>query len=351
MERARLTTETDQVLVLAPVGRDARVASTIIAATGFKPRVCANLDEATQALETSLCLVVTQEALLGADRTVFARWLEDQPPWSDYPIVLLSTRGGELDTRLAFLEHNLIEIERPFSPSSLVSAVRSAARARRRQLQVKAYIEEHEEAEERQRLLIRELHHRVKNTLANVQALLGATARSQPDIESFTRAFSARIVSLSHTHTMLTEDYWQTATLDRILKQELQHYDTRRGRFDLCGPNVELVADIAVPFGMAIHELATNSAKYGALKCEEGRIEIAWRVTNGEEERVLSLDWRESNGPPVEPPRSKGFGSALLEKVLKVQCRAEIDVAYPREGFRMELTMPLKDNRLVPHYN
>lgn len=342
--------EVAQVAILAPIGRDAEIAGRLLRSADYGAIVCRDLAEVVECIDSTLCLIATEEALLHEDRTSLANWIENQPHWSDYPTIVLATRGRDIDERLGFLQHSSVVLERPFNASSLISAVHSAARSRRRQLQVKDHLEERERTDERQKLLIRELHHRVKNTLSNVQALLGATAKSHSDIDSFTRAFSSRIVSLAQTHSMLTEDYWQKVSLRRILMQELNHYDTSDGRYGLAGPEVELVSDVAVPLGMAIHELATNSAKYGALSVDDGRINVDWSIDTDRDEKRLLMCWQERGGPRVHPPSRKGFGSMLLERVLTVQCRATIDVKYPPDGFEMDLQLPLVNERLVPSY-
>jgi two-component sensor histidine kinase len=339
------------VLVLAPVGRDAKVASAILAENGIKSHICATLDKAVPLLDQAQCFLVAEEALISSDRNQFASWLNHQPAWSDFPIVLLTMRGTEIDKRLAFLDRYLIVLERPFLASSLANSVRSALRARARQLEVKSYIEQKQEVADRQKLLIRELHHRVKNTLANVRAMMGATARSSGSVDDFVRDFSARIVSLADTHSMLTDDYWQMASLHKLLESELRHYDTSdKSRVVLEGPNVALVADIAIPIGMAFHELASNSSKYGALSRPTGRLEVRWSVSNSEGERMLNLDWLEQGGPKVEQPRRRGFGTTLLEKVVAVQCQAEVELNYHPDGLRFALALPLRDTRLVPAY-
>ena len=256
------------VLILAPLGRDAMVAATILAEVGIASKATSTLDDLVAHLDHAACAVMTEEALLHWDRQEIARWVEQQPPWSDFPFVLLSYRGGPPDVRLTDLLGNVTVLERPFHPAVLANAVRSALRARRRQREVQAYLEERQRTHERQALLIRELHHRVKNTLATVQGLLGATARSTKDVDTFYQSFSDRIVSLGKTHNLLTEDYWQTAPLRDLLQNELGHYnDGTANRITLEGPPVELAADLAVPTGMAIHELTTNATKYGRCRC------------------------------------------------------------------------------------
>ncbi|MBN9219330.1 MAG: sensor histidine kinase [Mesorhizobium sp.] len=340
-----------QVLVLAPVGRDARVAASILSSQGIEPQICVDLADAVKAMDDAECLVIAEEALLSSDRTALAAWLQNQPPWSDFPIVLLTMRGTEVDERLSFLDHYLIVLERPFLASSLAKSVRSALRARARQLEVKSFIEQTQEIAARQKLLIRELHHRVKNTLANVRAMMGATARSSGNIEDFVREFSARLVSLADTHSMLTDDYWQTAMLHKLLERELQHYDTvAPSRIMVDGPDVSLVADIAIPIGMAFHELASNSSKYGALSKSEGRLDVHWAISTSPDGQTVRLEWSERNGPTVKPPKRRGFGTTLLERVVAVQCNAKVELDYRPEGLRFSMELPLRDTRLVPAY-
>ncbi|WP_208636329.1 sensor histidine kinase [Mesorhizobium helmanticense] len=339
------------VLVLAPLGRDAKIAASILATNHIASRVCDSLEETLPLLDEAQCLVVAEEALISSDRKHFAAWLESQPAWSDFPIVLLTMRGTEFDKRLAFLDRYLIVLERPFLASSLANSVRSALRARARQREVQSYIKQTQEVADRQKLLIRELHHRVKNTLANVRAMMGATAKSSGNVHDFVRDFSARIVSLADTHSMLTDDYWQTASLYRLLESELSHYETHdRPRIVLEGPNVALVADIAIPVGMAFHELASNSSKFGALSLPQGRLDVRWSVSTFGNAQTVNLDWRERDGPKVEQPRRRGFGTTLLEKVVAVQCDAKVELKYHRNGLQFTMALPLRDTRLVPAY-
>ena len=338
-------------LILAPGGRDARVAAAILAEVGIASRIRESLADLVADLDAAACAVITEEALLRSDRRALAEWSERQPPWSDFPFILLNHRGASPDERLTGLLGNVTLLERPFHPAVLANAVRSALRARRRQWEVLAHLEERQKTHERQALLIRELHHRVKNTLATVQGLLGATARSTRDVETFYQSFSNRIVSLGKTHTLLTEDYWQTAPLHELLENELRPYNDADGaRVQLDGPPIELAADLAVPTGMAFHELTTNAAKHGALSQPGGRITVAWDVTAGDSGRRLSLDWRESGGPPVTAPQRKGFGSTLLQRVLAQQCNADVTIDYAQAGLHFRMEAPLLEERLVPSY-
>lgn len=202
-------------------------------------------------------------------------------------------------------------------------------------------ITERKRGEEQQSLLIRELHHRVKNTLATVQAIMGATARTSGNIDEFKAALIGRIGSLAKTHLLLADEAG-TASLSELLHKELGAFDDgSEGRIVVSGPPVELSAQLAVSLGMALHELATNAARFGALSVGGGRVSATWRVTLEAERRTLDFDWVESGGPPVRPPQRKGFGARLLEIVLPRQIRAQTNIDYAPEGVRVHYTVPL----------
>jgi two-component sensor histidine kinase len=204
-------------------------------------------------------------------------------------------------------------------------------------------IEDRKQAQTQQSLLIRELHHRVKNTLATVQAVVGATARSALSIDDFYQAFVGRIISLANTHSLLTEAVWQTASLRDIMEKELRPYNDVRGqRITLTGPAVELPSEAAVPIGMAIHELTTNAAKYGALSVSRGKVAVSWETEPAEEGTRLRLVWEESGGPEVSTPTRQGFGSRLLHRVLATQLNAKVDMDFRPEGLRVALDAVLK---------
>jgi PAS domain S-box-containing protein len=217
----------------------------------------------------------------------------------------------------------------------------------RRLIGVVADVTDRRLAEERQSLLIRELHHRVKNTLATVQAIVGSTARTASSIESFYEAFVGRIKSLAHTHSVLTEDTWQTASLANLLLNELKPYAEvtveggAEGRISLEGPAIDLPSEIAVPIGMAIHELTTNAAKYGALSNRTGRVAVEWSLEPGGPAGILRFSWRETGGPPVRPPNRQGFGSRLLQRVLITQVQAEVTTDYAPDGFSLTMRAPI----------
>jgi len=207
-------------------------------------------------------------------------------------------------------------------------------------------VTDHVKTEQRQALLIRELHHRVRNTLATVQGVMNTTAKSSANIEDFQEAFSGRIASLAKTHAVMTEQLHQSISFHQLLTQELGPYSDDQGlRIRLSGPAVDLPSQIAVPLGMAVHELTTNAVRHGALSKEEGRIEVGWGLAEKDGERSLLCEWNEFGGPPVTPPSRDGFGSMLLKRVLSQQIRAEVKVDFAPEGFRLRMAVPLHIER------
>lgn len=204
------------------------------------------------------------------------------------------------------------------------------------------------QADERQQMLIRELHHRVKNILATVQAIASATGRSSRSFEAFRDDFAERLVSLGRTHSLLTREAWAGAGLRDILESELAPYlDAADGRVAIEGPSLVIPRDMTVPVGMAIHELTTNAVKYGALSVPEGRVDVTIESDGAVPEPRMTLVWRESGGPPVAPPQRKGFGTLLLNRLLASQLGGEVAIDYRPEGVvaRMDVVLRKDDLR------
>ncbi|MBA3050669.1 HWE histidine kinase domain-containing protein [Brevundimonas sp.] len=195
---------------------------------------------------------------------------------------------------------------------------------------------------ERQKLMIDELNHRVKNTLATVQSIAMQTARSHPDPGTFAEGFQARLLALSHTHDLLTRSHWEGADLPDVLSHETIAHGPHR--ITPIGPPVALGSAAALSFGMIFHELATNAAKYGALSGPEGRVLVDWAIAN-QTRPVLTLTWRETDGPPVSPPSRKGFGSRLIERNVRHDLAGEVKLDYADDGFIAEFSVPLDFGR------
>ncbi|WP_449410030.1 HWE histidine kinase domain-containing protein [Methylobacterium komagatae] len=203
-------------------------------------------------------------------------------------------------------------------------------------------VSDRREAEERQNLLVRELHHRVRNTLATVQAVLNASLRSSMGMADFRQVFTGRIASLAKTHTLITEDRVQTVSFEGLLRTELGEYiEQGRLRVALRGPLVPLPSELAVPVGMALHELTVNALRHGALADPDGRVEVTWTVEEGLAGPVLHWTWNEHDGPPVALPTKEGFGMELLNGLLTYRIKARVDVAFDPDGLRVSVAVPL----------
>lgn len=200
-------------------------------------------------------------------------------------------------------------------------------------------------AEERQELLMQELAHRVKNTLALVQAIAAQTMRGAASLKEARDAFTARLVALSQAHDLLIRDSWTDASLSALVEGVARlHADGNADQFSFGGPDVRLGPKAALSLALALHELATNAAKYGALSVAAGRVDVSWRVSSDPVPR-LAFTWREVGGPTVVPPSRTGFGSKLIERTLASSLAANVALAYPPDGFILTVEGPLSAMR------
>ena len=195
--------------------------------------------------------------------------------------------------------------------------------------------------ERHQRLLISELNHRVKNTLATVQSIAGQAFSKGDHIEE-RQSFEARLFALAKTHDMLTRENWEGAEIaDLVAEATAPYRHTGEGRFEVKGPNLWVQPAIALALSMALHELMTNAAKYGALSVPAGSVAICWTAPEG---RDLILRWEEKNGPRVSPPNRKGFGSRLIERSLAAELGGEVQLTYEPAGVVCTIRTPLGEN-------
>lgn len=465
--------------------------------------ICADVTSMVAAMvEGAGLAVVAEEAIATSDVRAIRQWIAEQPPWSDFPFVVLTRRGDEgaglernpVALRLMDLLGNVTFIERPFHSTILISALQGSLRARLRQYEVRDFLNErlaaamklrrsedslrlseeryrllvdaltsvvwvanpegdffspqrswqaytgqdwkaqrgdgrwdvvhgddrlrmrgdwraalsrggsyqsqgrlwhdasqtwrwgvmravplyaedgvlrewigtildvHEQrmaeealreenavrsrAESRLKLLLGELNHRVKNTLATVQSIATQTLRSVETPQDFRRAFEDRLIALSHTQNLLTRESWQSAPLRDLIEKELEPYRSGTGvnQYHLSGPDVPLSPKAAVALGMTLHELATNAAKYGAFSVSTGRLQVTWDIVDKRgSEPSLHLVWRESGGPTVEPPRRRGFGSRLVERSIRAELDGEASLDFRPTGLVFEMTIPLTD--------
>ena len=186
----------------------------------------------------------------------------------------------------------------------------------------------------RQRLLVDELNHRVKNALATVQSIAAQTLRASPDVASARVAFEARLVALSKAHSVLSERQWEDADLEGLVRQELAAYGPER--LDVAGPPVMVNSKATIALALVFHELTTNAVKHGALSRPEGRISVTWRaLADG-----LHIDWVEQGGPPAVLGERRGFGTRLVGRVVEGELGGTLETRYQESGFGASFAIP-----------
>ena len=189
--------------------------------------------------------------------------------------------------------------------------------------------------------LTRELNHRVKNTLANVLSIVALTRRRANGIDDFAESLTARLRALSATHDLLSQSDWSHARMGDIIRSELAPYmEGSETHVEMSGPQISLAPNDALSLGLAVHELATNAAKYGALSTIEGRIHITWRLLSP---HLAEVHWREAGGPPVTEPTKRGFGRDLIEKIVAGELRSEVELRFHPEGVECRFEVPVRE--------
>lgn len=187
---------------------------------------------------------------------------------------------------------------------------------------------------ERQRLLMAELGHRVKNSLTLVQSMVSQTLREQTSLDGARDALTARIAALGQSHAILIDECWSGVGLRKVVERalKLHGFGSHSERFTITGPAVRLEPQQMLALSMALHELGTNAAKYGALSVVTGRVEVTWTTIRSTSGRSLRLQWREFGGPAVQPPTRRGFGSKLIERALRDALDGEVSLTFKPTG-------------------
>jgi len=191
------------------------------------------------------------------------------------------------------------------------------------------------------RLLINELNHRVKNTLATVQSMAAQTLRNEPEPAVAFEKFESRLLGLSQVHDVLTRESWHGAALRDVAERALAPFTEATGRTHIAGPSVWLQPGGALTMALIFHELATNALKYGALSKPDGRVALDWAYDA--ENRALRLTWTESGGPPVATPTRRGFGSRLIERSLRGEMKGAATMDYRPEGLVCVMQVTLSE--------
>lgn len=201
--------------------------------------------------------------------------------------------------------------------------------------------------EEHRALLAKELKHRVKNTMATMQSIAHQTLRGARSLDEAGRTLDARLHSLSAAHDMLTRDSWVGAPLAEVAAKALGAFQGQGKRFLIDGPDVWLPPRLTLALTMALHELATNAVKYGALSKDGGQVALTWEVVIRSGPALLRLTWEETGGPPVTVPERAGFGSRLIERALASEMGGKAEIDYRPAGVRFTLEAPLPERLAV----
>jgi len=203
---------------------------------------------------------------------------------------------------------------------------------------------EREAADKLQKLILEELHHRIKNTLATVRAITSQSLRTAISIEHGQQAIDSRLAALGHAHDLLMKAKWASASFAQIIRSATEPYDSKSaGKFSIDGPDIKIASAAVIALAMTLNELCTNTTKFGALSVPTGLVEIRWHID--EEKQRLIFSWTESGGPAVYAPIRRSFGTRLIGS-LGQQLKGDVQLAYRPAGFTYLLDVPMSS--LVP---
>jgi two-component sensor histidine kinase len=210
-----------------------------------------------------------------------------------------------------------------------------------RSLLAKAGIDarEREASDKLQKLILEELHHRIKNTLATVGAIVSQSLRNLPGVEHAQHAIEGRLLALGRAHDLLLQASWTSADLGTVVRRAIEAFDNPDApRFSVSGPDIRITSGAVVAVAMTLNELCTNTTKFGALSVPEGRVDITWTVD--QQTQRLHLTWTEKNGPAVHPPEKRSFGTRLIETLGK-QLKGDVQLTYASTGLVYAFDVPV----------
>jgi CHASE1-domain containing sensor protein len=193
-------------------------------------------------------------------------------------------------------------------------------------------------------LMLQEMKHRIKNSIARVLAIARQTAASSETLSDFSTSFSARLNAMANAQDMLTRSHWQRADLEELLKTELEQvFGGARETDRLSGPKVLLDERTTQALGLTFHELATNALKYGGVASSEGDLDVHWEILGSGRQKRLRIDWIETSPEPVEPPTSQGFGSRLIDANIRGELGGTLEREFPRTGMKVRMVIPVPE--------
>ena len=277
--------------------------------------------------------------------------------WAGDPAKPVTTGpdGDRLSPRKSFevWKHTVRNRALPWTPAEIDSAFDLRVSLLQVVLRrIEAASRERAKAHDRDKLLMAELDHRVKNTLANIQALVTQSSRSAESLTVFVEGLDKRIRSMAKAHSLLTQSRWEGVSVDGLLREELEPYRQAFGNIELSGVDAVLTPKSALALSLALHELATNAAKFGSLSTPDGKVAVHWHLSD---DGGIDISWTESGGPAVEPPTRRGFGSNLIERALSLETDGHAAIRYERTGVVCDIALPssslvsLTDKPTDPH--
>jgi two-component sensor histidine kinase len=239
-----------------------------------------------------------------------------------------------LQARAVGLSQPIMALASPVREVNVVSATLVEAAAERKR------------SEDQVRFLMRELSHRAKNQLAVVVAMARRTAERSEGIADFEKVFSERLMALARSTDLLVNQNWRGVALAQLVDAHLMPFAAgNKARIAVGGPEIELGPDAAQSIGLAMHELATNASKYGALSTPAGTVSVRWQYVDGKKS-ALRIEWKENGGPPVSEPTRAGFGSVVIQRTVAQSLHGEVTHEFRPDGVFWAIELPLDDPAL-----
>jgi two-component sensor histidine kinase len=364
------------ILIVDDEPKNLTVLETVLDSPRYRVIRAESADKALLALlKHDFAVLILDVQMPGITGFELAQMIKERKKTSEVPIIFLTAYYNEDQHVIEGYDSGAVDyLLKPINPAILRSKVSvlaelflkqrqledanralSAEVAERRQVQQKLSelndtleqrvldrTEAHKQAEQQIRLLMNEVNHRSKNLLSVVTAIAQQTAAFNP--QEFVKKFSSRVQALAVNHDLLVKSQWRSIDASELIGGQLAHFGDLVGKrilFD--GPPIRVSSAAAQSIGMVVHELSTNTVKYGALSGEEGRIDIGWEIDSSGAEPVFSICWTERNGPPIAAPTHRGFGTTVVTKMVEMSLDGETVLDYTSTGLIWRLGCPLKN--------
>jgi two-component sensor histidine kinase/CheY-like chemotaxis protein len=364
------------ILIVDDEPKNLTVLETVLDSPRYRVIRAESADKALLALlKHDFAVLILDVQMPGITGFELAQMIKERKKTSEVPIIFLTAYYNEDQHVIEGYDSGAVDyLLKPINPAILRSKVSvlaelflkqrqledanralSAEVAERRQVQQKLSelndtleqrvldrTEAHKQAEQQIRLLMNEVNHRSKNLLSVVTAIAQQTAAFNP--QEFVKKFSSRVQALAVNHDLLVKSQWRSIDASELIGGQLAHFGDLVGKRILFnGPPIRVSSAAAQSIGMVVHELSTNTVKYGALSGEEGRIDIGWEIDSSGAEPVFSICWTERNGPPIAAPTHRGFGTTVVTKMVEMSLDGETVLDYSSTGLIWRLACPLKN--------